>query len=189
MTSFSLDTNCIYAIAKDEPDAPAVRALADAHTAGTAQVAIEVISASENQRAGEVLRNFADFEALLSKLRLDHLERLSPLARWGMAFWGSALWSGEDMLALERQIHEVLFPRIEFELPDYCQNRGLSPDPFPREWRNAKCDVLALWSHIYHRREVFVTSDRNFHAPTKKPALIALGAGQICRPTEAIALI
>jgi hypothetical protein len=40
-----------------------------------------------------------------------------------------------------------------------------------------------------HGREVFVTGDGNFHAPTKKPALFALGAGEICRPIEAVALI
>jgi len=34
---------------------------------------------------------------------------------------------------------------------------------------------LAIWSHIHHKRDVFVTSDENFHGTAKKLALIALG--------------
>ena len=94
------------------------------------------------------------------------------------------------MTAMERQIHAVLFPHVEYELGDYCRRRGLASErPLPRGWRNAKCDVLALWSHIHHGREVFVTADGNFHARTKKPALVALGAGEICRPMDAVALV
>jgi hypothetical protein len=52
-------------------------------------------------------------------------------------------------------------------------------------WRNKKCDVLALWSHLHHQGNVFVTSDTNFHKTSKKPQLIALGAGHILGPTEA----
>jgi hypothetical protein len=37
MTSFTLDTNCFYAVVNGEPDAAFVRALADAHRTGTAR--------------------------------------------------------------------------------------------------------------------------------------------------------
>jgi hypothetical protein len=185
MTSFTLDTNCIIAVANDEPDARAVRALADAHAAGKAQVAAVAISASENPQRDVVRPNFADFLARLAELQLDHLELLKPLGYWGITFWDWCLWSDDTMAALDRQIHGVLFPNIEFATADFCRRRGMATDPFP--WRNAKCDVLALWSHIYHGHKVFVTSDENFHRITKKPALLALGAGQICRPAEAVA--
>jgi hypothetical protein len=59
----------------------------------------------------------------------------------------------------------------------------------PRPWRNAKCDVQALWSHIYHKRSCFVTRDENFFKVSKLPALIDLGAGSIMRPAEAAALV
>jgi hypothetical protein len=46
-----------------------------------------------------------------------------------------------------------------------------------------------MWSHIYHGRDVFVTSDDNFHKAGKKAALIDLGAGHIERPEGALSLL
>jgi len=46
-----------------------------------------------------------------------------------------------------------------------------------------------MWSHIHHKRKVFVTSDRNFHKADKKAALIALGAGRIEDPESALSLL
>src|SRR5207245_11565393 len=60
------------------------------------------------------------------------------------------------------------------------------PDP---KWRNAKCDTQALWSHVYHKRDVFVTRDANFLKKTKLPGLAALGAGQILVPRDAAVLL
>ena len=50
-------------------------------------------------------------------------------------------------------------------------------------------DVQALWSHINAQRNVFVSSDGNFHKVQNKAALLALGAGKIEYPTEAVALL
>jgi len=55
---FTLDTNCLIAIDEGRPAATAVRALADAHLAGTAHVAVVAMSASEKQQHGSYLRNF-----------------------------------------------------------------------------------------------------------------------------------
>jgi hypothetical protein len=52
MRSFTLGTNCLIAIDEDRPEAVAVRALADAHAAGKADVAAVAISASEKQSGG-----------------------------------------------------------------------------------------------------------------------------------------
>jgi hypothetical protein len=97
------------------------------------------------QGVSPVNPNYGDFRALLTALRLDHLETLAPLARSGMGFWDLSLWAGNEMVVLERQIHEVLFPHLEFEVTDYRRRRGLEAGPIlPPEWRNARCDVLAL---------------------------------------------
>lgn len=57
------------------------------------------------------------------------------------------------------------------------------------KWLNAKCDVLALWSHIYYGGDIFVTSDENFHKEKKLPHLLHLGAGAILRPYDAAARV
>lgn len=126
----------------------------------------------------------------LSALDLSRLEVLKPMAYWDIAFFDWALWATPEMEALERTIHDILFPNIPFLWSDYCSEHSLDVNrPFSPKWRNSKCDVQALWSHIHHGRSVFVTSDRNFHAATKRPALLAICAGQIKLPSEAAAML
>jgi hypothetical protein len=45
---------------------------------------------------------------------------------------------------------------------------------------------LTLWCHIKHGGNVFVTSDHNFHATTKRDKLKALGVGTVAYPKEAL---
>jgi hypothetical protein len=190
MLSFTLDTNCLIALANNEPDATAVRALVNADDAGKARVAVVAVSASERQRERTYLADFEAFKAWLADLNLTHLEILRPIMYFGISFWDWCLWSDAEMVQLENSIHGILFPNIEFNWADYCLARGSDPiGPVDPRWRNARCDVQMLWSHIHYGRNVFVTSDRNFHASMKKPALIALGAQQICYPVGAAALL
>jgi len=187
MLALSLDTNCLIDIAEGRPDSVAIRALADAHARGEASVAVVAISASEKQKNGKRLTNFDQFRARLNALALGHLEILRPMLYFDVGFWDWAYMVEAEAEILERKIHDVLFPNVEFQWTDFCSARGWNPDaqPVDDKWRNAKCDVQALWSHIHHGRNVFVTSDAKFHAVTKLPTLISLGAGQILSPQDA----
>jgi hypothetical protein len=190
MRTFTLDTNCVIAIEECRPESAAVRALADAHAAGRAHVAIVAMSASEKQRTGSHVHNFEEFRQRLVSLGLDHLDILKPMAYFDITFLDWCLLTDGPMERLERQIHSVLFPTVEFNWHDYCSVHGLDLNTLPAgKWRNCKCDVQALWSHIHSKRNVFVTSDQNFHAATKKVALIALGANLIEYPDSAVSLI
>jgi hypothetical protein len=191
MQTFTLDTNCVLAIDEGRPEAAAVRVLADGHTARKADVAVVAISASERQKDGLLIRNFGEFRERLYSLDLAHLDILKPMLYWDITFWDWSLWSDDDMQALEKRIYEILFPDIQFDWVDYCRVNNLYPVPTQPQgkWRNCKCDVQAIWSHIHHKRNVFVTNDRNFHAATKKAALIKLGANRIEFPKNAVALI
>jgi hypothetical protein len=190
MLSFTLDTNCLIALENNEPAARAIRALVDAHEQGNANVAIVAISASERQKGQQQLRNFAEFRHRLTTLGLENLEILRPIFYWDIGFLDWCFWADDEvMLTLERRIHEVLFPTSPFLWPDFCAANGLDPEasPLNSKWRNRKCDVLALWSHIHDARDVFVTDDGDFR--TKRPALIALGAGRIERAEAAVTLV
>jgi hypothetical protein len=79
MRSFTLGTNCLIAIDEDRPEAVAVRALADAHAAGKADVAAVAISASEKQSGGGSIENFAEFRRRMAVLGLAHLDALPPV--------------------------------------------------------------------------------------------------------------
>ena len=191
MLTFTLDTNCIIALEKNETAAPAVRALVNAHERGTANVAVVAISASERQIGGQQLESFTEFQQRLVILGLGALEILPPIFYYDITFWDWCIWADDDaMVALERQIHEVLFPASPFLWTDFCAAGGLDPaTASDSTWRNHKCDVLALWSHIHHARDVFVTNDGVFHQSTKVPILIGLGAGRIEKAETAATLV
>jgi len=108
-----------------------------------------------------------------------------------VGFYGVGYIPNAPMIELERRIHAVLHPDVESSLADFCGARGLNPGnrPLPHRWRNAKCDVQMLWSHIHHQRSGFVTRDGNFRKASKVPKLLELGAGQILGPNEAAELL
>lgn len=191
VTTFTLDTNCILALDESRPEGPDVMKLAAAHAAGTASVALVAISASERQRQKPHIESFDEFKIRVAALGLGHLELIKPMGLWDVTFWDYCLWSDEMSQQLERRIHEILFPGIAFLWADYCAVAGLdfSTSALDPKWRNAKCDVQAFWSHVHAAREVFVTSDRNFHRATKKTALTALSGGRIETPQSAAAML
>ena len=188
MTKYTLDTNCIYDVEQERPNAPFIRKLLAQHAAGTASVAVVAISASERQKGGEPIKDFGAFREYLSRIGLGEVEILKPLAYWEIAFWDWALWGSPEAEALEKSLHDIMFPESPFLLAD-CEAAASDPTAAKRKWTNRKCDVQALWSHIHAGRDVFVTRDSVFHQETKKPRLIALGVGQILLPQEAAALV
>jgi hypothetical protein len=88
------------------------------------------------------------------------------------------------MLNLEKEIHDILFPERAFNFEAFKQESD-NEDKAYKNWLNARCDVLAMWCHIWHECDVFVTTDTNFHKATKVPRLERLGASLILRPEQA----
>jgi hypothetical protein len=185
-TRFTLDTNCAIDVEEGRPDAPFIRELVDRHGRNI-NVAISAIGASERLRDKSYAKNFSQFQRKMEAIGFEALELLPPLAYIDIFFWDCCVMADETE-SLERDIHSVLFPNIEFMWVEYAKVRGLPVDAMDRNWRNAKCDVLGLWCHIRHGSGVFVTSDSNFHASTKQDKLRALGAGTIAYPKDAATL-
>jgi len=189
LRTFTLDTNCLIDVEQSRAAAREVRALADAHAAGTADVAVIAMSASENPQAGRSIDNFSEFEDHLASLRLAHLNIVLPMMYLDISFWDHSLWADDAMIDLERQIHSILFPNVQFLWRDYCRDNGINPPPNSSfgKWRNCKCDVQAIWSQIHSKRNVFVTRDGNFHK--KELALLALNVGKVEYPHSAVKLL
>jgi len=80
---------------------------------------------------------------------------------------------------------------MELTYKDYCRTRNLKPENKEawQKWVNKKCDVLAMWSHIWNKGDIFVTRDKDFHRKMKKQKLIELGAGEILMPKQAALLL
>ena len=186
---FTLDTNCLIDVDEDRPNAAHVRRIVAAHPL-QADVAYVAISASERQKNGGNLELFDEFVARLHRLSIAHLRELPPMMYFDVAFWDHAYLTDEAMGILEQRIHNILFPGFEIDWAAFAAARSLDPNKpsFGTKWHNAKCDVQALWSHIHHGRDVFVTSDRNFLG-SKRAELTAIGAKRILRPVDAAALL
>jgi len=190
MRTFTLDSSCIDAIDEGRAEVQFIRMLAEAHTAGKAKVAVIALSAAEKHQFGSYFDDFDAFRDHLAALDLAHLEILKPMPYFDISFPDWCIEADETMQALEKQIHDILFPQSEFTWEDYCEERGIDPSFSPRgDWRKFKCNVQSLWAHIQNKRDVFVSAEDNFYKPDKTSTLVALGAGRIERPQQAVALI
>lgn len=190
---FTLDHNCLISIEKSEhPAAGCLRSLIARHEAGEAEVRLVATSASERrQGTTPYLRDFGDFQRRVAALGLGHLELLAPILTVSVSFLGWSVLAGDEDTVLMRKIHRVLFPQHPFDWEDplATPDRTIDPETIERKWRNRLMDVQALWCHIYHGGDVFVTNDENFHKQRKRQPLAALGAQIILRPCEALSAI
>lgn len=178
MRSYTLDTNCLIDLEENRPAAESLRQLVAAFRRGEITLAIPAIMASENQPGGQRIDNFGQFQQRLDRSGLGDVEQLLPMLYLDVCFIDHCLFSDEEGLALERRIHDAVHPEVEFAAANASSLK---------KWRNAKCDVQAMWSHIQKRRECFVTSDTDFL--NNVSALVALGAGAIKTPEDAATLL
>jgi hypothetical protein len=188
MRTFTLDSSCIDAINEGRAEVKFIRMLADAHAAGKANVALVALSAAEKRQFGSYFDDFDAFRDHLAALDLGRSEILKPMDYFDISFPDWCIEADDAMAALEKKIHDILFPQSEFDWQDYADANDLDPDSLSPygDWRRHKCAVLEMWSHIHNKRDVFVTADDEFHKPAKKAALLTLGAGHIERPAEAV---
>ena len=184
----TFDTNCIIDIEQRGIPYPDLQKLVRLHNDQEINLRVVAISASERMPVGYYALNFAEFQKKIAAANLENVEILPAIGYLDITFLDRCLTASDEMVNLERRIHEILFQQIEFYYNDFCKMRGIDPNitlTNPK-WRNAKCDVLAMWSHITYDGDIFVTSDINFLKQTKKPALIALGARDILTPQDAV---
>lgn len=186
----TVDTNCLIDIEEDRESAIYLKQLYKWHR-DKINLRVVGISASERQPNGRIAKTFKEFKQKLKNIGLENIEILKPMSYISISYIGWAIISDESMEEFERQIHDILFPDIEFEYKDYCLKNNVSPFETRIDWKwlNAKCDVQLIWSHIHYGGGILVTSDKNFHKERKKPLLISLGAGEILKPKEALDLI
>lgn len=182
----TLDMNCVIDLEEERQNAPHIRDLLRRHSEGAVRLSVPAIGGSERQPGGTYAENFSHFRRKLAAVGLGTVELLQPPIILDVTFLDWSIVINDAMEQRIREVQRVLFPHLPYDYGDYCASRGIErKTPMDRKWMNARCDALALWSHLHYRGDVFVTSDQNFHAGTKKPALLALGAGAIVYPAGA----
>jgi hypothetical protein len=189
--NITFDTNCLIDLELCESAADNLRNIVIAHNAGQLTISVPGISASERHKDGIFANNFSLFQQRLGKLSEREFEILKPPAYYDLVYFDWAIFGSDETIKLERQIHEILHPEIQFEWEKHAEMNNLDPNHLGVEsdkewhkWRNRKCDTLALWCHIYYGKDIFVTRDKNFHKITKKTALESLGAKHIFYPDD-----
>lgn len=188
----TLDTNCIYAIQENREEAIYIRELLSLYREGKISLQIVAIAASEKKMDGTYPKNFEEFKEKLENLGLEDFVLLPPLGGYDVTFYGYCLYADGNMEQLSKDIQNLLFPTSPENHAEFCKAKGVEI-PFNGwlhpQWRNQLCDVMVMWGHIYHGGDVFVTSDKNFHKPSRKESLISLGAKHIVFPNEALPLL
>jgi hypothetical protein len=181
----SLDTNLLIALENNESTANSIKMLNEKHKKKEIIIRITAISASEKQHIDKSYSlNFSVFKDRLSKLGLSDLELLKPPGYSDITYYDHCIYPDKATIDLEKNIHNILFPTIEFFYTDYFKKNNSREAE--KKWKNKKCDVLCLLSHIYYKGNIFITTDRNFFKKTKKDNLIKLGAKEILTPEELI---
>lgn len=171
MTVVLLDSNALIDLDQGENEHAAdLLRVVELARASEFELATSAVSASENPR-GDAPRTFEQFTDLLSRIGLSDVRIVKAMAYWGESYWGEALWASEDGKRLERQIHQILAPDLDFD------DRGNE-----RRWRNVKCDVLIVWAFIHHGLDVLLTNDTRI--VNKALQLAELGAGRIATPRQ-----
>ena len=165
----TLDHNVVIDFANHSQNVERLRELL---SHGSVEAQVVEIGASEMRARGIRPDRYDLFEDLLREAGLESVPRLMPLMIWDVTFWDHGIWAGKDSEAQLSRIESILFGDAQ------------PPEAGGKGWLNRLCDVHTMWCHLHYKNDTFVTSDRNFHKATKKPTLIALGAGSILLPEE-----
>jgi hypothetical protein len=188
----TIDTNVLIDLEQAAARADVLNSLVRQRDPRRHKICIPAIIASERGPEGTLVKDFSEFESRLSALGLADAELLSPMLYLDVCFFDHALLCSDDMEALERQIHEVLFPSLPFVYTDYCAGAGIeaTTDTCDRKWRNAKCDVQVVWTHVWHHTDILVSADNNMRKSSKKSRLEKLADGRpLIPPSELQSLL
>lgn len=183
----TLDNNCLISLKNNDGEYNEIKALVDMHPTQII-LCIPAVAASENQQGGRLHTNLAQFQQFLAEIGCERCELLNPILYLDISYWDHAVLSDDQMVSVEQEIHTILFPNIPFRYSEYCERFAVNSGngTIDRKWRRAKCDVQAMWCHMYYSGDIFVTQDNNFHKATKKARLVALGAREILKPSKCL---
>jgi hypothetical protein len=187
-----LDKNCLVDLADGrQPFANELQPVIAAWRRGDLELIAAAITASENQ-PDNVPPTWEQFNELLGDAGLSDVRILQCPLDWDMGFWGKGERGnserGRELMATSSDsgasaCSASLIPRPRSPRPQAPLRAGsLSPDsaglvPPPsheRKWVNKKCDVMTVWTHVWHKTDVLLTRDDRMLDRAQE--LAALGA-------------
>lgn len=171
----TVDRNLIIAVQNGEQEMSAMAQIFNAHNAGQLSVGISASNRVENQLNGKELQPLDNFLEECIEAGLTNPEILDYPLDWEMGLWEHGIIC-KEAYDLELKVHEILHPAAP---TFFSENQSAH---LRRKVKNRRCDVFAIWSHIWFERDVFLTKDERFIK--RKSRLEQIGAKGISRPGD-----
>jgi hypothetical protein len=183
MEEVIFDTNLVIDVENKREGYEKIISLLEEEKKANLKIHVPAIVASEKTISGQKITNFNQFKEYMKNLGFKNVELLKPICYLGMCFSNYCILAGEEIVKLPREIHKLLFDRIEFDHQEYCKNRNIDHKlGIQKEWRNALIDTLVLWSAVYYGKNILVTRDGNFHR--NKETILSKWKVQVKQPAE-----
>lgn len=179
MDLLTLDTNCLIDLEEEREGYEFIIGLKNLSQQKIVNLGIPAIIASEKIIKYKRITSFNEFKEFLNNIDFGGFQLLLPPLYYGLTFWDYSMWSSQEIEELVSKIERILFNSTSDV--DGSHDNGKKYE----KWRNTTCDVLMFWSHVYYKRDVFITNDKNFHKQTKKQELLSLGTKNILTPRQA----
>lgn len=176
MAVFTLDTSCVIAVVKAEPDAIAVEGLIDAARAGQVKLWTTAAFDADMTRASN-----ENLSANLGWLADQPILQGAP----GPFRLGYSMLDGPDVLISEADAEAVAAVEGIVLPAQYRQDQvSLPEEAFIAKWNRRTNDVQHLAAHHIAGHDAFVTSDRD-DIINKRDQLLELGI-RVYTPEEAL---
>ena len=172
----TLDLNCLIDVEENRrPHVESVLELRRLADAGAVELSIPASAASERRGSDKPrITNFGQFERWVAQLGFRNVEFLAPILYLDFSFLDYAVLAGGPGSVLDQKIHDAVAPNLPYQ--------GPAPHQAGR-WRNAKCDVQAVWCHVRYRTDALCTRDAKLISRSKR--LAQLGA-HLCTPADLV---
>jgi hypothetical protein len=172
----TLDINCLIDVEESrQPHVESVVELQRLAGAGIVELSIPASAASERRASDKSqITNFGQFQQWVAELGFERVEFLAPIMYLDFSFLDFAVLAGGPGSLLEHEIHDVVAPGLPYERPTAYQ---------AGKWRNAKCDVQAVWCHVHYGTDVLCTRDTKLINRSKR--LDQVGAC-LCTPADLV---
>lgn len=192
MIKVTLDFNCLIDIDENRDGASAIQEIIMLRKSEQLALVIPGIGASERKKGTDgVAAFFNEFKDRLAKHDIPNECISYPFARTDMTYADASYFAPDDPKhqILEWEVHQILHPEWQYNYQAHLQKKESSSATVDLKWRNRILDTLTMCCHLENKSDLFVSSDKNFFKETKMPKLIALGAGLIAKPIDALSLI
>lgn len=189
----TFDSNCLIDLENHEGASQALTKVIKEHDAGRLTVQVSAIMASEQLPGGLFAPSFKAFCSRLAPLSRRKFVILKPFGQYDITYYDYCLYPDEEMVQLAKEVHHCLFPTQAFRWQKCARQHGVDAGTAPstdhrvwQRWRNRNCDALAMWCHIYHGGDAFLTRDSDFHKESSRNCLMKLGVHSILHPRQLV---